>query len=111
NDHTTPLREIALPTVLSYAAGQGIGLLLYVNPMALTNADSLFSLYKSWGVAGVKLGFINDGTQAMTNQITVWAKTAAKYNLLIDMHDDVRPFGYERTYPNWVSMEGVRGNE
>jgi alpha-glucosidase len=27
------------------------------------------------------------------------------------MHDDVRPFGYERTYPNWISLEGVRGNE
>ncbi len=47
----------------------------------------------------------------MTNQITTWAKTAARYNLLIDMHDDVRPFGYERTYPNWISLEGVRGNE
>ena len=36
----------------------------------------------------------------MTDQITDWAQTAAKYQLLIDMHDDVRPFGYERTYPN-----------
>ncbi|MDQ0688645.1 alpha-glucosidase [Streptomyces achromogenes] len=110
-DATRSIPEIDLPTVLSYAAGKGIGLLLYVNPMALADADSLFGLYRSWGLAGVKLGFINDGTQAMTNQITAWAKTAAKYNLLIDMHDDVRPFGYERTYPNWVSMEGVRGNE
>ncbi|MET8804533.1 glycoside hydrolase family 97 C-terminal domain-containing protein [Streptomyces sp. NPDC004546] len=31
--------------------------------------------------------------------------------MLIDTHDDVRPFGYERTYPNWISLEGVRGNE
>ena len=110
-DATKPISEIDLPSVISYAADKGIGVILYVNPLAIPDADSLFALYRSWGIAGVKLGFINDGTQAMTNQITAWVKTAAKYNLLIDSHDDVRPFGYERTYPNWVSMEGVRGNE
>ena len=110
-DATKAIPEIDLPRVLSHAADKGIGLLLYINPLAMADADSLFGLYKSWGVAGVKLGFINDGTQAMTNQITAWVKTAAKHHLLVDSHDDVRPFGYERTYPNWVSMEGVRGNE
>ncbi|MEU0026242.1 glycoside hydrolase family 97 catalytic domain-containing protein [Streptomyces sp. NPDC006335] len=110
-DATRPITAIDLPTVLSYAAGKGIGVFLYVNRIALSNPDSLFALYRSWGVAGVKLGFINDGTQAMTNQIVAWARTAATYKLLIDMHDDVRPFGYERTYPNWISLEGVRGNE
>ncbi|MPY51079.1 glycoside hydrolase family 97 protein [Streptomyces acidicola] len=108
---TTPITAIDLPSVISYAAGKGIGVFLYVNQLALTDTDSLFGLYKSWGVAGIKLGFINDGTQAMTNEITGWAETAAKYQLLIDMHDNVRPFGYERTYPNYLSMEGVRGNE
>ncbi|WP_086563434.1 glycoside hydrolase family 97 protein [Streptomyces africanus] len=110
-DATTPIAAIDLPSVISYATSKGIGVFLYVNRLALTDADSLFGLYKSWGVRGIKLGFINDGTQSMTNQIIDWAKTAAKYRLLIDMHDDVRPFGYERTYPNWISLEGVRGNE
>lgn len=110
-DATRPTTAIDLPSVISYATSKGIGVFLYVNRLALTDADSLFGLYKSWGVAGIKLGFINDGTRTMTDQITDWAKTAAKYQLLIDMHDDVRPFGYERTYPNWISLEGVRGNE
>ncbi|POX44032.1 glycoside hydrolase family 97 protein [Streptomyces sp. Ru72] len=110
-DATKPIAAIDLPTVVSYATSKGIGVFLYVNRLALTDADSLFGLYKSWGVAGIKLGFINDGTQAMTNQVTGWAQTAAEYRLLIDMHDDVRPFGYERTYPNFISLEGVRGNE
>ncbi|WP_327316651.1 glycoside hydrolase family 97 protein [Streptomyces sp. NBC_01235] len=110
-DATIPIAAIDLPSVISYAAGKGIGVFLYVNRLALTDADSLFGLYKSWGVAGIKLGFINDGTQAMTDQIIDWARTAAEHRLLIDMHDDVRPFGYERTYPNWISLEGVRGNE
>ncbi|MEU0582434.1 glycoside hydrolase family 97 catalytic domain-containing protein [Streptomyces sp. NPDC006132] len=110
-DATKPIPAIDLPSVIAYATSKGIGVFLYVNRLALTDADSLFGLYKSWGVRGIKLGFINDGTQSMTNQIVDWAKTAAKYELLIDMHDDVRPFGYERTYPNWISLEGVRGNE
>ncbi|WTW91768.1 glycoside hydrolase family 97 protein [Streptomyces canus] len=110
-DATEPIAAIDLPSVISYATSKGIGVFLYVNRLALTDADSLFGLYKGWGVAGIKLGFINDGTRTMTDQITDWAKTAAKYQLLIDMHDDVRPFGYERTYPNWISLEGVRGNE
>ncbi|MFE8949406.1 glycoside hydrolase family 97 catalytic domain-containing protein [Streptomyces sp. NPDC007856] len=110
-DATQPISAIDLPKVISHATGKGIGVLLYVNPMALSSPDSLFALYQRWGVAGVKLGFINDGTQAMTNRITAWVRTAARYKLLIDTHDDVRPFGYERTYPNWISLEGVRGNE
>ncbi|KUO03017.1 glycoside hydrolase family 97 protein [Streptomyces caeruleatus] len=110
-DATTAIGDIDLPMVINHATTNGIGVFLYVNRLALTDPDTLFALYKSWGVAGIKLGFINDGTQAMTNQIIAWAKTAAKYNLLIDMHDNVRPFGYERTYPNWISLEGVRGNE
>ncbi|MFI6373782.1 glycoside hydrolase family 97 catalytic domain-containing protein [Streptomyces sp. NPDC050546] len=110
-DATTPIPAIDLPSVISYATSKGIGVFLYVNRLALTDADSLFGLYRSWGVRGIKLGFINDGTQSMTGQIIDWAKTAARYELLIDMHDDVRPFGYERTYPNWISLEGVRGNE
>ncbi|MGQ4386530.1 glycoside hydrolase family 97 catalytic domain-containing protein [Streptomyces sp. SAS_270] len=110
-DATAAIADIDLPMVINHATTNGIGVFLYVNRLALTDPDTLFALYRSWGVAGVKLGFINDGTQTMTNQIIAWAKTAAKYNLLIDMHDDVRPFGYERTYPNWISLEGVRGNE
>ncbi|MEU9340647.1 glycoside hydrolase family 97 catalytic domain-containing protein [Streptomyces sp. NPDC048278] len=110
-DATVAIDAIDLTTVIDYATENGVGVILYVNRIAATDPDTLFALYKSWGVAGIKLGFINDGTQTMTNQIITWAKTAAKYELLIDMHDDVRSWGYERTYPNWISLEGVRGNE
>ncbi|MBE8471280.1 glycoside hydrolase family 97 protein [Streptomyces justiciae] len=110
-DATTPIAAIDLPSVISYATSKSIGVFLYVNRLALTDADALFALYKSWGVTGIKLGFINDGTQSMTDRITAWARTAAEHELLIDMHDDVRPAGLERTYPNYLSLEGVRGNE
>ncbi|NUO43278.1 MAG: twin-arginine translocation signal domain-containing protein [Streptomyces sp.] len=110
-DATAPIAAIDLPSVIAYATSKSIGVFLYVNRLALTDADTLFALYKSWGVTGIKLGFINDGTQSMTDRITGWARTAAEHELLIDMHDDVRPSGLERTYPNYLSLEGVRGNE
>jgi alpha-glucosidase len=110
-DATKPIAAIDLPAVIAYAAAKDIGVLLYVNRIALTDPDALFALYRSWGVAGIKLGFINDGTQVMTNQIISWIQAAAAHQLLVDTHDDVRPFGFERTYPNWITLEGVRGNE
>jgi alpha-glucosidase len=111
SDPTKPIPGLDIHSVISYAANKGIGVILYLGVMALTNTTSLFALYRQWGVAGVKLGFILDGTQAMTDSITGWATTAATYKLLVDMHDDMRPFGQDRTYPNFITMEGVRGNE
>jgi alpha-glucosidase len=108
---TTPISAIDLPSVIAYAKSKGVGVILYINRIVLSDPESLFALYQSWGVAGVKLGFIDDGTQAMTDTITGWVQTAAAHKLVVDAHDDVRPFGYERTYPNWITIEGVRGNE
>jgi len=111
SDPTKPIAALDLPTVISYAKGKGVGVLLYVNRIALGDPDGLFALYQRWGVAGLKLGFILDGTQAQTDQVIGFARTAAKYQLLLNQHDDLRPFGQERTFPNWISLEGVRGNE
>ncbi len=38
-------------------------------------------------------------------------KKAASYNVMIDMHEPVRPTGLQRTYPNWLACEAARGNE
>ncbi len=111
SDPTKPIAALDLPQIIAYGQGKGVGLVLYVNSIALSDPDSLFALYQSWGVTGLKLGFVLDGTQAQTDQVTVFAATAAKYHLLVNQHDDLRPFGQERTWPNWINLEGVRGNE
>lgn len=111
SDPTKPIAALDLPQVIAYGQSKGVGLVLYVNSIALSDADSLFALYRSWGVAGLKLGFVLEGTQAQTDQVTGFAATAAKYHLLVNQHDDLRPFGQERTWPNWINLEGVRGNE
>jgi alpha-glucosidase len=111
SDPTKPIAALDMPQIIGYGQTNGVGLVLYVNSIALSDPDSLFALYQSWGVAGLKLGFVLEGTQAQTDQVIGFATTAAKYHLLVNQHDDLRPFGQDRTWPNWINLEGVRGNE
>ena len=101
-----------LEQVIAYGKSKGIGVILYVNQRALTNQlDTLLPLYQSWGVKGVKYGFVNVGSQPATTWLHEAVRNAAKYKLMIDIHDEYRPTGYSRTYPNLLTQEGVRGNE
>lgn len=38
-------------------------------------------------------------------------KKCAENQLMVDIHDEYRPTGFSRTYPNLLTQEGVRGNE
>jgi alpha-glucosidase len=109
-----PIAAIDMPQVISYGAAKGIGVLVYVNRLALSatsQAQQIMSAYQQWGIAGMKLGFILDGNQAETSFNFDLASLAAEHKLIVNMHDDLRPWGQERTLPNWINMEGVRGNE
>jgi len=101
-----------LQEVIRYAKSKGIGVWLYVNQKALTKQlDEILPLYKSWGVSGVKYGFVNVGNQEATTWLHDAIRKAAKYQLMVDVHDEYRPTGWERTYPNLMTVEGIRGNE
>ena len=101
-----------LYAVLDYAKKRGIGILLYVNRRALEHQlDDILPLYESWGVKGVKYGFVQVGSQQWTNWLHEAVRKAAKHHLMVDVHDEYRPTGYSRTYPNLMTQEGIRGNE
>ena len=98
--------------IISYAKDRGIGILLYVNIRALTKQlDEILPLYQRWGVKGVKYGFVNVGSQEATSWLHHAVRKAAKYELMVDIHDEYRPTGYSRTYPNLMTQEGIRGDE
>lgn len=104
--------ELDLPYVVDYAAERGIGIILYVNRRALEKQlDAILPLYKSWGVKGVKYGFVQTGSQEWTRWLHDAVRKAADHQLMVDVHDEYRPTGYSRTYPNLMSQEGVRGDE
>ncbi len=101
-----------LPYIIDYARKNGIGVILYVNRRALEKQiDELLPLYKSWGVAGLKYGFVNVGPQKWTDWLHEAVRKAAKYDLMVDIHDEYRPSGYSRTFPNLMTQEGIRGDE
>lgn len=107
-----PKGDLDLPQAIRYAKEKGIGVLLYVNHRALERQlDTLFPLYKSWGVSGVKFGFVHVGSHRWTTWLHEAVKKAAQHQLMVDIHDEYRPTGFSRTYPNLMTQEGIRGNE
>lgn len=103
---------LELLKVIDYAKEQGIGIILYVNRRALEKQlDEVLPLLESWGVAGVKYGFVNVGPQEWTTWLHDAVRKAADHHLMIDVHDEYRPTGYSRTYPNFMTQEGIRGDE
>lgn len=101
-----------LKEVVDYAKQHGIGVILYVNQRALQQQlDEILPLYKSWGIAGIKFGFVQVGSQVWTKWMHEAVKKCADYGLMVDIHDEYRPTGFSRTYPNLMTQEGIRGNE
>jgi len=101
-----------LKEVIEYAKSKNIGVILYVNQRALyQQLDTILPLYKNWGVSGIKFGFVQVGSQFWTKWLHDAVKKCAKYNLMVDIHDEYRPTGFSRTYPNLMTQEGVYGNE
>jgi alpha-glucosidase len=101
-----------LHEVIAYGKERGIGILLYINQRAMSKQlDNVLPLYESWGIAGVKYGFVNVGSQQSTIWLHEAIRKAAKHHLMVDIHDEYRPTGYSRTYPNLMTQEGIRGDE
>jgi alpha-glucosidase len=101
-----------LKEIITYANSKNIGILLYVNRRALEKQlDELLPIYKNWGIAGIKFGFVQVGTQQATAWLHDAIKKVASYQMIADVHDEYRPTGFSRTYPNFLTMEGIRGDE
>ncbi len=113
--HLDPKRNpnaLNLHEVIRYADAKGIGVILYVNHLALeSQLDEIFPLYEKWGVKGVKFGFVNVGSQHWTRWLHAAIRKAAAQHLMVDIHDEFRSTGYQRTYPNLMTVEGIGGNE
>jgi alpha-glucosidase len=107
-----PNSDLDMKEVIRYAKEKGIGVFLYVNQRALyQQLDELLPLYESWGVSGIKFGFVEVGSHRWTTWLHDAIKKCAKYHLMVDIHDEYRPTGFSRTYPNLLTQEGVHGNE
>ncbi|MDR1722568.1 MAG: glycoside hydrolase family 97 protein [Tannerella sp.] len=106
------INALDLQEVIKYADSKGICVMLYVNQRALyQQLDEILPLYRKWGIKGVKFGFVQVGSQYWTTWMHEAVKKCAEYGLMVDIHDEYRPTGFSRTYPNLMTQEGIYGNE
>lgn len=75
------------------------------------NREKEYRRLQELGVAGIKIDFFNgDGVQMM-NYYQDLLQDAEKYRLMVNFHGSTLPRGWERTYPNLMTMEAVYGAE
>ncbi len=104
--------EINLDSIIAYGNARNVGVILWSTMYALTeNADSLFAHYSRIGVRGFKIDFLDRDDQQMVSRVYDIAGKAAKYKLVLDYHGMYKPSGLQRTFPNVLNCEGVRGLE
>ena len=81
--------------------------------------DEAFAWYQKLGIHVVKTGYVGhllDGKELAKSQYGIRhyrrvIETAAKYQIMIDNHEPAMPTGIQRTWPNLMTQEGVRGQE
>ena len=111
-DATKVVDKLDLQRVVEYGREKGVGVWLYVNQHALMKQmDELFPLLRQWGIVGVKSGFVQYASHRWATWLHDMVRKAADNHLLMNIHDEYRPSGFSRTYPNLLTQEGICGNE
>ena len=112
----TSLMEVSpavdLESIIHYGRQHNVGVILWSTMYAAAkNTDSVLAHYSRMGVKGFKIDFLDRDDQQMIKRVYEVAAKAARYKLLLDYHGMYKPSGLQRTYPNVINCEGVRGLE
>ncbi|WP_273022838.1 glycoside hydrolase family 97 protein [Rheinheimera sp.] len=131
---TTPYSDFDLAAITAYGKAKGVKLIGHhetsghISNYEAQMADA-YDLYAKYGVSQIKTGYVADGGQAthtdengielkewhdgqlMVNHYLYSVTEAAKRQLSINTHEPIKDTGLRRTYPNWISREGARGQE
>jgi alpha-glucosidase len=111
-DITRAAQGIDMQELVRYAAGKGVGLMLWAHwEHVAARMDEVLDTYARWGIKGVKIDFMNRDDQEVVAFYERVAAATAKRRLLLDLHGAFVPAGLQRTYPNYVTQEGVLGAE
>lgn len=104
--------DVDVPAIVDYARSKGVQVWIWIN-YAETNLqmERAFPLYEKWGVAGVKIDFVQRGDQQGIEFYYRAARIAAEHHLMVDFHGTTTPWGLSRTWPNVLGFEGVMGME
>jgi alpha-glucosidase len=111
-DLTKIAPAIDLQEILDYGKQKGVDVILWASWYAVTQQmDTVFPFYAKMGVKGFKIDFVDRDDQKAVASLYEIARKAAEYHLLVDYHGVFKPTGLQRTYPNVIGYEGVKGLE
>ena len=104
--------NVDLEALIAYGKERNVGIILWSSWMALTkNTAGIFKNYADLGIKGFKVDFLDRDDAKMVNSVYDIAQKAADYKLLLDFHGMYKPTGIQRTFPNILNFEGVKGLE
>ncbi len=118
--------EPQIKELVEFAGQKNVSVILWYNSGGPTNAvteeprDRLFdkeirrkefAKLKEWGIKGIKIDFWQSDKQMMIQKYIDVLRDAAEFNLLINFHGATMPRGWERQYPNLMTVEAVKGAE
>lgn len=119
-----PYPDFNLEEITKYAAMKNVRLIGHHETAGATKnyesqLEDAFKLYQKMGVNTVKTGYVNKyldkkewhDSQYGARHYRKVMETAAKYHIMIDNHEPIKGTGLQRTYPNFMSQEGGRGQE
>jgi len=123
-DFITPYPDYDLKEVVRYGKSKGVQLIVHHETSAAPRTyekqmDTAYALIKSLDLHAIKSGYVgpiipkgeHHHGQWMVNHYNNAVIKAAKYHIAVDTHEPIKATGLRRTYPNWVSREGLRGQE
>jgi alpha-glucosidase len=103
-----------MPTLVKYAQAHHVGVFIWTNFNSLATAaqrDASLPLWHSWGVSGLKIDFIQSDDQAHMKWYDAILAATAQNKLMVEFHGCTIPRGTERTWPQLLTSEAVRGAE
>lgn len=123
-DFVTPYPDFDIKRITDYAKEKNVKIIGHHETGGNTikyesQIDSAFNFYNKYGINIVKTGYVGGlldgkeehGSQYGINHYRKVIETAAKHHIMIDNHEPAMPTGLQRTLPNLMTQEGVRGQE
>jgi alpha-glucosidase len=112
DDHDLNKFKLDVQEIVNYGKQKNIGVILWSTWYAITrDPGNLFEKFAKMGVKGFKIDFIDRDDQKAVSSLYDLAQKAANNHLLVDYHGMYKPSGMQRTFPNVINCEGVKGLE
>ena len=103
---------INLKEIVEYGKQKHVDIILWATWSNIARQmDEIFPQYSKMGVKGFKIDFFDRDDQVVIASTYAIAKKAAEYHLMVDYHGIYKPTGIQKTYPNVIGFEGVKGME